>query len=78
MKKLALHWQIIIGLVLGLAYGMLASNSGWSDFTSDWVAPIGTIFINLLKLIAMPLVLARKVSPVEWCRLFRQLKTKQL
>lgn len=64
MKKLALHWQIIIGLVLGLAYGMLASNLGWSDFTSDWVAPIGTIFINLLKLIAMPLVLSSLISGV--------------
>jgi len=64
MKKLALHWQIIIGLVLGLIYGMLASNSGWSDFTYDWVAPIGTIFINLLKLIAMPLVLSSLITGV--------------
>jgi Na+/H+-dicarboxylate symporter len=64
MKKLALHWQIIIGLVLGLAYGMLASKSGWSDFTYDWVAPIGTIFINLLKLIAMPLVLSSLITGV--------------
>ena len=46
MKKLALHWQIIIGLVLGLLYGMVAAQSGWGSFTTDWIAPFGTIFIN--------------------------------
>ena len=64
MKKLALHWQIIIGLVLGLVYGMIAAQSGWGSFTTDWIAPFGTIFINLLKLIAMPLVLASLITGV--------------
>ena len=64
MKKLALHWQIIIGLVLGLVYGMVAAQSGWGSFTTDWIAPFGTIFINLLKLIAMPLVLASLITGV--------------
>ena len=64
MKKLALHWQIIIGLVLGLLYGMVAAQSGWGSFTTDWIAPFGTIFINLLKLIAMPLVLASLITGV--------------
>lgn len=57
MRNLALHWQIIIGLVLGVLFAFLSSSLGWSAFTLDWIAPFGTIFINLLKLIAVPLVL---------------------
>lgn len=57
MKKLALHWKIIIGMVLGIIWSLLSSSLGWSQFTLDWIAPFGTIFINLLKLIAIPLVL---------------------
>ena len=64
MKKVALHWQIIIGLLLGLAYGIASANYGWSDVTSNWIAPFGTIFINLLKLIAMPLVLSSLITGV--------------
>ena len=64
MKKIALHWQIIIGLLLGLAYGIASSNYGWGDVTSNWIAPFGTIFINLLKLIAMPLVLSSLITGV--------------
>lgn len=64
MKKLALHWQIIIGLVLGIVWAVLSSSLGWSQFTIDWIAPFGTIFINLLKLIAVPLVLFSVISGV--------------
>lgn len=62
--KLALHWKIIIGLVLGLIYGIVAALNGWGSFTSNWIAPWGTIFINLLKLIAVPLVLASLITGV--------------
>jgi Na+/H+-dicarboxylate symporter len=64
MKKLALHWQIIIGLTLGLVYGIIAASNGWGSFTSDWIAPFGTIFMSLLKLIAVPLVLASLITGV--------------
>ena len=64
MKKLALHWQIIIGLVLGIVWALLSSAVGWSSFTIDWIAPFGTIFINLLKLIAVPLVLFSIIAGV--------------
>lgn len=57
MKKLALHWKIIIGLIIGIIWAFLASALGWSEFTADWIAPWGSIFINALKLIAVPLVL---------------------
>lgn len=59
-----LHWQIIIGMVLGLIWGLLASISGFSEFTTDYIKPVGTIFINLLKLIAVPLVLASLIVGV--------------
>lgn len=52
-----LHWQIISGLILGVLFGLAAAVSGWRGFTEVWIAPLGTIFINLLKLIAVPLVL---------------------
>ena len=64
MKKIALHWQIIIGLLLGLVYGIASANYGWGDATSNWIAPFGTIFINLLKLIAMPLVLSSLITGI--------------
>lgn len=59
-----LHWQIIIGLVLGLIWGLVASVGGFSGFTADYIMPFGTIFINLLKLIAVPLVLASLIVGV--------------
>lgn len=56
-KKLALHYQIIIALVLGVAWALLSASMGWSSFTANWIAPFGDVFIKLLKLIAVPLVL---------------------
>lgn len=64
MKKIALHWQIVIGLVLGIIWALISSKLGWSQFTIDWIAPFGTIFINLLKLIAVPLVLFSIINGV--------------
>ena len=63
-KKIALHWKIIIGMVLGVLYGLLASRLAWVEFTSDWIKPLGTIFVNLLKLIAVPLVFASLIKGV--------------
>ena len=57
MKNIPLHWKIIIGLALGTLWAVLSGYFGWSQFTADWIAPWGTIFISLLKLIAVPLVL---------------------
>ena len=63
-KGLALHWQVIIGLLLGAGYAWLSIKFGWNQFTMDWIQPIGDIFINLLKLIAVPLVLFSIISGV--------------
>jgi Na+/H+-dicarboxylate symporter len=62
--KLELHWKIIIGLILGLLFGVTAASQGWGGFTNDWIAPFGKIFINLLKLIAVPLVLSSLITGV--------------
>jgi Na+/H+-dicarboxylate symporter len=59
-----LHWQIVIGLFLGLAWGLLSSVIGWNEFTTEFIKPFGTIFVKLLKLIAVPLVLASLVAGV--------------
>ena len=59
-----LHWKIIIGMVLGLGWGILASVMGWQQFTIDWISPWGKIFINMLKLIAVPLVLTSLIVGV--------------
>jgi len=59
-----IHWQIIIGLILGLIYGIAAASYGWETFTANWITPFGTIFINALKLIAVPLVLGSLITGV--------------
>ncbi|MCB9081638.1 MAG: dicarboxylate/amino acid:cation symporter [Lewinellaceae bacterium] len=63
-KKLPLHWRIIIGLVVGIIYSFLSSYWGWNKFTLNWIDPFGTIFIRLLKYIAVPLVLFSIISGV--------------
>ena len=66
MKKLALHWQILLGMVVGVIFGLLMSNVGWGkSFMVDWIKPIGTIFIKLLKLIAIPLIIASLIKGIS-------------
>ena len=66
MKNLALHWKILLGMVLGVAFGFLmVSFSGGKEVVLDWVKPFGTIFINALKLIAVPLILGSLISGVS-------------
>jgi Na+/H+-dicarboxylate symporter len=59
-----LHWQIIIGLLLGLTWGLISTQTGMNDFSSDFIKPFGTMFVNMLKLIAVPLVLASLIVGV--------------
>ena len=59
MKKIALHWKILIGMALGVIVGLLMTMiDGGMGVVQDWIKPFGTIFINSLKLIAIPLILA--------------------
>ncbi|TMM31139.1 dicarboxylate/amino acid:cation symporter [Polaribacter aestuariivivens] len=66
MKNLALHWKILIGMVLGIIFGFIMNSiDGGKGFVSDWIKPFGTIFINLLKLIAVPLILASLIKGIS-------------
>ena len=65
MKNIALHWKIIIGMILGVVFGLIANKFGLHKFTSDWIKPWGIIFVNLLKLIAVPLVFASLIKGVS-------------
>ncbi len=73
--KLAIkpYFQIIIGLVLGALFGMLAVEMGWQAFTRNWIMPWGDIFLNALKLIAVPLVLSSLVMGVTSLKDIRKL-----
>ncbi|WP_299155554.1 dicarboxylate/amino acid:cation symporter [uncultured Christiangramia sp.] len=66
MKKLALHWQILLGMAAGVIFGLIMTNFSWgSEFTGDWIKPFGNIFINALKLIAVPLILASLIKGIS-------------
>jgi Na+/H+-dicarboxylate symporter len=65
MRKLPLHWKIIIGLVIGIIWAFAASAMGWNQFTRDWIDPFGVIFIRILKFIAVPLVLFSIISGIS-------------
>lgn len=63
-KELPLHWKIMIGLVAGIIWALFASAFGLNEFTKNWIDPFGSIFIRLLKFIAIPLVLFSIISGV--------------
>jgi Na+/H+-dicarboxylate symporter len=65
LKRIPLHTQIVIGLVLGVIWALTSSYLGYSRFTTDYILPFGTIFINLLKLIAIPLVLFSIITGIS-------------
>ena len=66
MRKLELHWQILIGMLLGILFGFVMTYPDWGrGFVQDWINPLGTIFVKLLKLIAIPLILASLVKGIS-------------
>ena len=54
-KKLSLTALISISLVIGIVVGLLLQN--YADFTVNYIKPIGTIYLNLIKMIVVPVVL---------------------
>ncbi len=65
MRKIPLHWKIIIGLILGVVWGIIAVKFDGIKITNDWVKPWGVIFMNLLQLIAVPLILASLIKGIS-------------
>lgn len=58
-KKFPLHLKILIGMLAGVLFGLGMTQIDWGkDFIIDWIKPWGSIFVNLLKLIAIPLIVA--------------------
>ncbi|MCA8941379.1 MAG: dicarboxylate/amino acid:cation symporter [Planctomycetes bacterium] len=64
MKRLALHWWILIAMGFGVVAGIVSAQTGTTGFVLTWVDPVGEIFLNLLKMIAVPLVLFSLVAGV--------------
>jgi Na+/H+-dicarboxylate symporter len=66
MRKLALHWKILLGMFVGVIVGILMTNFDWGmKFVQDWIKPFGKIFINVLKMIAIPLILVALIKGVS-------------
>jgi proton glutamate symport protein len=58
LLKLQLYTKVLIGLVAGVLFGMLAGQLGFSDFVSSYIKPIGSVFIKLISMVVIPLVFA--------------------
>lgn len=66
MKKFPLYMRILVGMVCGVLFALLMLQLyGGVAFIVNWVKPFGTIFINLLKLIAVPLIIASLIKGVS-------------
>ena len=62
IKKLSLSSQIFISMIAGITFGFLFLNH--PEIASNYIKPVGTIFINLLKFIVVPIVLLSLVSGI--------------
>lgn len=65
LKRIPLYGKILIGMALGLIWGLSADGLGLTEFTNNWIKPWGTIFINGLKLIAIPLIIFSLIDGVS-------------
>lgn len=66
MKKIALHWKILIGMLVGILFGLgMTAVDGGSNFVLHWINPFGSIFVKMLKLIAVPLIIASLVKGIS-------------
>ncbi len=61
-KQLELYWKIIIGMLVGILWGITAISTGLHEFNQNWIEPWGTIFLNMLRLIAIPLIFVSLVK----------------
>ena len=59
-KKLSLPVWIFIGMIAGILVGLICIFAKATSFTGTWLKPFGDIYINLLKFLVVPVVLAAK------------------
>lgn len=65
-KNIPMHWKILIGMSLGVLIGLALAQFEWGPgFVRNWISPFGNMFINALKLIAVPLILASLIKGVS-------------
>lgn len=69
-KQLALHWKILMGMVAGVTVGVLATTLNSPDIPANtlvlnWIKPFGSMFVNVLKMIAVPLIMASLIKGVS-------------
>ena len=76
-KKLneSLPLQIFTALGLGIIAGLVFMALGWEDFAQTYLNPIGTIFLNLLKFIVVPIVLTSMISGVVSLQDMKKIRT---
>ena len=65
LKKLPLWAKIFMGMGLGILWGLVSVWTGSEEFTINWIKPWGTIFLKLLKLIAVPLIFVSLVKGIS-------------
>ncbi len=58
MKKLQLHWQILIALILAIAFGILFPER------VEYISWMGDVFLRALRMIIVPLIFSSIVSGV--------------
>jgi proton glutamate symport protein len=68
MKKIPLHWKIIAGMAAGILCGWIAAKLDSVELVTNWIRPFGEIFVNSLKLIAVPLILTSLIKGVTELR----------
>ena len=62
--QLQLHTKILLGLLLGIGFGIVAARLGWSEEVSIYVKPVGQAFLQLIKMAVVPLVFASLIVGV--------------
>ncbi len=67
-KRIALWKKIFVGLILGLIVGLMFKNVGLE------LRPLGTLFINLIKMLIVPLIFCTLVSGISSMKDFKQMR----
>ncbi len=72
-KQIPLYIKILAGMLLGVIIGIIGVLLGLKNVYSDWISPFGKIFMNLLKLIAIPLIFVSLIKGVAGLKDISQL-----